>query len=345
MRAQLPAPRLCFPTFLLLGLALAPGFAAAQQNAPALPPLPGADALPEVVARVDGDPITRRELLAQAQTMRIQAIQAGGGDPAQSPDYYGLVLDALIGERLVYADSRTRGVGPSEEEIQNRVQSIIAAYGGQEAFSQALAEQGLDQGLVRRQVEQNLSFDKVMQGEIVPGLEIGEQAMREYYEASKDRMKVPAYYKVRHIMKQVTADAPEADKAKARTQLAILRQQVVEGADFAELARVHSDDARTREEGGEMPWIVLTGREGSFEPAVAALSVGELSGVIETAAGIHLLRLEDTRPPRTRTFEEAQEEIRNVLGAVEAREEIQRRIASLRANAEIEILLPRKAEP
>ena len=78
-----------------------PALAGAQQVAgPGLAPLPAAQELPDVVARVDGDPITKRELLAQAQTMRLQAVQAGAEDPGPLEGFFDLVLDALIAERL-----------------------------------------------------------------------------------------------------------------------------------------------------------------------------------------------------------------------------------------------------
>ena len=351
MRTRIPAPRRFakapFHTSVFVALATlilcqlhSPAPAGGQQVAgPGLAPLPAAQELPDVVARVDGDPITRRELLAQAQTMRLQAVQAGGGDPGSAEGFFSLVLDALIAERLVYADSQSRGVGPTAAEIDERVQAIIAAYGGEEAFEKALTEQGLDRQYVRRQVQQTLSFDKVMQGEIVPRIQIGEEAMQSYYDRYREQMKVPAYYKLRHIMKQIPEETGAEARAAARSQLEALRQQVAGGADLAALAREHSDDARTRESGGEMPWIVLTGSEPSFETAVAALEVGELSQIVETRAGLHLMRLEEVKPARVKTFEEAGEEIRNVLGALEARQEIQRRVASLRANAKIEILM------
>ncbi len=353
MPTETPAPRsvrraLLPTTFALLAAgAWLQGVAGAQEPAPPatqppgapLPPIAAAADLPEVVARVNSHEITRRELLAQAHTMRLQAVQAGASDPAASEDFLKFMLDALINERLVYLDSEARGVGPTDSEIDERLQAVVAAYGSEEAFDKALAAQGLDRGYVRQQVAQTLSFDKIMDSEIVPGIELSEEAIAAYYERTREQLRLPATYKVRHVMKVVPEGAGDAARAAARAQLEDLRRQVLAGADLAALAREHSDDARTREQGGELPWIVLTGREGSFEPAVAALSKGELSGVVETEAGLHLIRLEDVRPARVKTLDEARGEIRNALGALEARNEIQRRVEKLKASAQIEVLM------
>ena len=319
---------------------MAANVAGAQQapRPPQLPPL-AADELPDVVARVNGEEIHKQELLAQAETMRLQAFQAGAGDPAKSEQFLSMVLDALISERLVVAESQARGTGPSEAEIDERVKAVITAYGGDEGFERALTAQGLDRQYVRRQVKQTLSFDHMMNNEIKPTIEIGEEAIQAYYDKFKDNMKVPVLYKVRRIMKRIPEGAGDEAGQAARAQLEALRQQAESGADFATLAKEHSDDEGTREQGGEIPWFPLTGRGGSFETLIAELEVGQLSEVVETNVGMFLLRLEETRPERTKTLEEAREEIVNVLAATEARRVIQGRVQRLRADAKVEILM------
>ncbi len=303
-----------------------------------LPPLATGD-LPEVVARVNGEEITQRELLAQAQTMRMQAIQAGADDPGQSEQFLKLVLDALVAERLVYADSKSRGVEPTPAEIDQRVAQVIEAYGGEEGFESALAAQGLDRQYVRKQVIQTLSFNKVMDSEIKPTLEVSEEEVQAYYDRFKEQLRVPATYKLRQIRKTLPAGASDEAKAAALAQLEQVRQQAVDGADFAALAAEHAEDEKTREQAGEMPWIVLTGRGGKADQVIAGLEVGQISEVFESDAALHLLRLEDHRPERVKTLEEARGEITNVLAASRARQEIQRRVERLRADANVEILM------
>ncbi len=326
--------------FLFCLQVVAASAAGAQQEplVPELPPLPPRE-LPSVVARVNGEEVSRQELLAQAETMRIQAIQAGAGDPGNSEQFLSMVLDALISERLVVDDTQTRGTGPSEAEIEERVKAVVEAYGGDEGFDKALKAQGLDRQYVRRQVTHTLSFDQMMNNEIKPTIEIGEDAIAAYYESNKDNMKVPMLYKLRRILKQVPKEAGAEAEQAARSQLEALRQQAIGGADFAALAKAHSDDEGTREQGGEIPWFPLTGKGGSFETLIAGLEVGQVSEVVETDIGMFLLRLEDRRPERLQTLEEAREQIVNVLSAAEARRVIQGRVQRLRADAKVEVLM------
>lgn len=332
-------PALAVLAWLPTGASAQP--AAEPPTAEASPP--AAADVPDVVARIDGDPVTKRELLTRAQNMRLQAMQSGVEDPSRQESFLLFVLDAMIGERLFYADSLERGLGVSDSQVDEKVAAVVEAYGGSEAFEKALVSQGLDRDFIRQQVKQDMTIDKVMQGEIIPTITVDEEEMQAYYDRFNSQMQVPATYRVRHVMKKPDPASGDAGRAAARSQLEALRQQLAEGADFAALAKEHSDDERTREQGGEMPWIVLTGRENNFEPAVAELEVGEISGVVETPAGLHLIELLEKRPERVQTFEEAKEEIGNVLAAHKAREVIQGRVKELWEQAEVDILLPQPA--
>ncbi len=330
-------------TILFSCLLLAPIAAGAQQapEAPQTPAQPAAGRadLPAVVARIGGEEISSQELLAQAQMMRGQAVRAGVTDPGQAMQFLVMVLDALISERLVLADSQTRGIAPTDAEIEEKLQAVVAAYGGEERFEQALAAQGLDRRYVRRQVTQTLSFDQMMDREIKPGIEVGEEPIAEFYERNKERFQVPALYKVRRILKRIPREAADEAWQAARSELEALRQQVLGGADFAALAQEHSDDQGTREQGGLVPWFPLPDTKDRFATLIAELEVGQVSEVAELEVGMFLLLLEDRRPERVKTLEEARTEIVNTLTAVEARKVIQERVERLRASADVEILM------
>ncbi len=311
---------------------------AQQAPAPQLAPLTAGD-LPTVVARVDGDEISRLELLAQAETMRVEAMRGGVGDPAESEQFLPMVLDALINERLVLADSKSRGVAPTESEISQQMQAVTQAYGGEEALDKALAAQGLDRQYVRQKVMQSLSFDHLMNREIKPDIEVGEDAIRSYYERNKEQMRLPVLYKVRRIIKQFPQEAGDEAKQAIRSQLDEVRQQAAGGADFAALAKEHSDDQDTREKGGELPWFALPGKGDALEQVIAGLDIGQLSEVLQAPGGLLLLKLEERQPERIRTLEEVRGEITNILAASEARRVIQGRVERLRSGAKVEILM------
>lgn len=326
--------RVAFFFPLLVGLGLALASAGSAQTPPADP------SLPEVVARVDGYEIRRTELLAQAQIMRLQMLQAGQPDPGTMPGFVVQVLDAMIGERLVYADLERRGRTIAAAEIERAVAAMAQRYGGEPGLAEALTAQGTDLESLRRQLRQNLTIERVLMDGLAAEVKLGDDTLRQYYDSRPDEHQVPERHKVRHILRRLAADAPASEAERLASELLALREQVLAGADFAALARDHSDDVQSRERGGELPWVRVSQRSSDFERAASSLgTVGQLSDVVRSPAGLHLIQLVDRTPPRVRGFEEMRDEIAARLTAFEVRRQILERVESLRAKASIEILL------
>lgn len=313
-------------------LALQPVVLAAQEA-------PGKE-LPEIVARVNGHEIKRQDLLSQAQVMRLQAMQGGQPDPARTPNFLSLVLNAVIGEHLVYADQKAKGKVASQEEIDQEIAATVERFGSAEAFEKALAADGVDRPTLRQQIEKRLTIDKLLEQEIAPQVQVGDTAVRSFYDQNPEQMKVPELRKVRHILLKVEQGADAAAKAKVKERIDALRQQVIGGADFAALAKEHSEDAETSERGGELPLVPVTGQDSPFTRAIAALSgPGQVSEALESPLGFHIIQLVEVQPPRTRTFEEVRADLGSFLTSQEIKKEVDRRVEQLRSAAKIEILL------
>jgi len=309
------------------GLWLSPAIAAAQTAT--------AKELPQIVARVNGHEVTRAELVAQVREVQAQALRAGGVDPAIDVDFYREALEILINETLIYEDAQSRGVGAGEEDVDRAVASVRSRYSDDAAFDQALADNGSDRQKLRTQLRRALTIEMLIRNEIAPKVGITDEAKRAYYEKNREQMRAPERCRVRHLVIRADAQDKSAARARARELLAQIRG----GADFAALAREHSEDPSSRQQGGELPWILLTDTEQPFQKAISELAAGQLSDVVETEMGYHLIELLERRPAGIRSFEEAAADITHILRRVGVREAIQRRVTALRATAKIEILM------
>lgn len=321
---------------LLLGLWTAvPGARTVQAQAD-----PGL-AFPDVVARIDDYEIRRSELLAQAQVVRLNALQGGGSDPAGSVAFYRQVLEALIGERLMYADLERRGAVASTSQVDAALAHLMEQRGGQDAFMATLEAQRIPLEVIRRQLKQNISIRLLLERDIGTKVRPADEELRRFYDSNLERMWKPERHRVRHILKRVSVMGGEAAKEKAHAELLALRQQVSAGADFTDLARDHSEDAASREQGGELPWIVIVDPEGdAFSKAVAELgTVGQISDVVETPEGLHLIQLMSRDPAVLRTFEQAKAEIAGILTTTRVKQEVLEKVQALRSSAKIEILI------
>lgn len=151
--------------------------------------------------------------------------------------------------------------------------------------------------LIMREVQQMMVFqlrDSVLQVDTF----VTDEELRAMYEEESPEVEVRA----RHIMLQLPVDADQAARDSVAAELAELRQRILDGADFATLARQLSQDPGTAPQGGDLGFFGRGEMVAPFEQAVLALEPGELSDVVRTPMGLHLIRLDDRR---VRSFEEA----------------------------------------
>lgn len=131
---------------------------------------------------------------------------------------------------------------------------------------------------------------------------LSEEELRQRYEAASQRYLTPEARHASHILIEENGDA----EARARD----IYQQIEDGASFEELAREHSDDPGSSDQGGDLGWIEPDDMIEGFEDALYALDeAGDVSEPVETRFGWHIIRLEEIRPPEGMPFEEAREEI------------------------------------
>lgn len=154
--------------------------------------------------------------------------------------------------------------------------------------------------------------------------------LQRYYNDHREQFRVQDEVMVRHILVKADAGDPrQAEAAKAKAQ--DLLKQLRGGADFAALAKQHSDDTVTAVEGGMLGWVGRGRTVPEFEQAAFSLQKGQLSEVVQTSYGFHILKLEDKRAAHLRTLDEVKAEITPVVAAekaAQAAEQLAARVAS-----------------
>jgi peptidyl-prolyl cis-trans isomerase D len=139
-------------------------------------------------------------------------------------------------------------------------------------------------------------------------VKVSEEELRDRYESEKDSYAKPEQRHARHILVKVDKDATaavrEEKKKKAEEVLALARQ----GRDFAELAGEYSEGP-TKDRGGDLGFFARGRRVPAFDEAVFSLKSGEVSGIVETPFGYHIIKLEEIRPAATRTFDQVKDNL------------------------------------
>ncbi len=155
---------------------------------------------------------------------------------------------------------------------------------------------------------------------------VADEDLRAAYAAEVQAAKARTERHAAHILVELGGDR---DREEARSRIEEAKAKIEQGADFAELAKVYSDDFGSAEQGGDLGYSAGNTFPEAFENALASLEVGETSDVVETDAGFHLVKLLDLRAPDVASFEDRREAIER---------ELQERAAKPRLIAEVEAL-------
>ncbi len=235
------------------------------------------------------------EANVRADLSSRQVLAGVGGTTVVTPAQSALALDAFLQKREVQlarfapADYAAQ-VHPTDAEIE-------AYYKQNPAQFQAPEQAGIEY-LV-------LDLDAVKKG-----LAVNEQDLKTYYEQNAARLGGQEERRASHILVAVAKGASAADKQKARAKAEELLAQVRKNPDsFAEVARKNSQDPGSAERGGDLDFFARGAMTKPFEDAAFALGKGEVSGVVETDFGYHIIKVTDVKAPKQRNFEQMKPEL------------------------------------
>ncbi len=162
------------------------------------------------------------------------------------------------------------------------------------------------------QIPMKRSYDLLIadETEIAKAFAIPDAELRRAYEQNRDRFRTPERVHVRHILLK-TADKPKDEIPKIKEKAEALLKQVKDGADFAELAKKNSEDPGSGAKGGDLDWVSRGQTVKNFEEAAFSLKPKEISNLISTEYGFHIIQVLEKQEARVKPFEEVKDELAN----------------------------------
>jgi len=209
-----------------------------------------------------------------------------------------MVLNAMINEKLLYAQAELDSVTVSEDEIEQQLDGqinyFINQYGSRERFEQAY---GMTIDRIRRElrddVKKNVMSQKVKQKKFGT-ITVSRREVEQFYDDYKDSLGViPEKFTIAHIF--INPQKGERVKKAAYELAKKLLDSLKNGANFGELAKKYSDDPGSAAQGGDLGYVKRGVFYPEFEAAAFALKPGELSNVVESPVGYHIIQLIERR--------------------------------------------------
>ena len=159
-------------------------------------------------------------------------------------------------------------------------------------------------------------------------VKVREREVRRYYKKYAENYVTPPEVKARHILLKLIPDAPENEQQEKREQLNKLLAEIKAGSSFEELAKNHSEDA-TSAEGGDLGWFKPGEMVPAFESAAFALEAGQVSEIVQSPFGLHLIKVEERKNEITKSLDEAREEITLILAESRAQKRLEEELDRL----------------
>lgn len=308
-------------------------------TAPAPAPVPAKPMpaqLPEVLARVNGEAVTKVDFDRLVKNMEVSANQP---IPAERRDeLLRSALDQLVTYTVLTQETRVRKVTITDAEIDGNIKQMQSQFPSEQEFKKALAARGMTIEKLRSDARIDLSINKMMEAEVSGQPPPTDAQAREFYDKNPDKFKQDEAVRASHILLRVDEKADEATKKKTLAEAQAVLKQARAGSDFAELARKHSADGSAAQ-GGDLNFFTKGQMVPAFDQAAFAMKPGEISDVVTTQFGHHIIKVTERRPPSTVAFDQVSPRIKEYLTGQQKQERAQAFIESLKQKAKIEVLV------
>lgn len=286
------------------------------------------------------------------------------------------ILNRLIEERLLLQEAKNKKVRVTKVEIERGIDQFkepfsIDAQGKarspshvEKAFQEQLVNEGMTQEQFNKRVEEQLMKLKLIEMEVKSKVEMpAEEEVKKFFDKIKKKIagqsvesagvnedadlnQLSKYFermmgeqvRIRHILIRSSKNDPDSARQEAKKRLGEIVQKLKAGEDFAFLAKKFSEDPISKERGGDLGFIAK-GDIGlpEIDEAISKMKEGEISGIIETEIGVHVVKLIEKKAPHPLEYEDISEDLKNYIAQKNFTKKLEKYIKDLRAKANIKI--------
>ena len=315
----------------------APATAAAQAPAQPEPAKPVPAQLPDLIARVNGEAITRADF---EQAIKAAESRAGSPVPPDQRDrIYRDILEQLIGYKLLVQESKSRNVTVPDAEVEARIIGLKQQFPTEDAFRQALAQQKVTVEQIKSDARQEMAITKLLENEVASKVAVKPEEVQAFYDQNPNSFRESERVHASHILINAPKAADAPTKAHARAKAEAILKDIKAGKDFATLARQNSQDPGSAANGGDLGFFQQGQMVGPFNDTAFSLKPGTVSDVVETDFGYHIIKVIEKQPGRTVPLEEAKPKIQQFLESQNREKQTGAFVTGLRTKGKVEVFI------
>ncbi len=297
-------------------------------------PTGGRELVDRIVAVVNEDVITLSELKRTAT-----AYMRGATDPEQIERVHKTTLDNLIADKLLSQQVKEAKISVTPEDVDKAIDDIVRQNRmTREQLRQAVETRGMDMAQYRSDLESQIVRLKLIDLKVRSRVVVPESDIKVEYERRTSKEEREELLTLRHLFFRWGESPDPAERERVRTRANAARDRLLAGEDFAAVAKEISEGP-TAGDGGLLGEIGRGGLLPELARAVAGLPVMKVSGLIDTANGVHVVRVDSIRKTEPTAYSELRPEIYQRLYQGEVERQMKEWIDDLRAQAAIDVRL------
>lgn len=325
--------------FFVLILVLAAGVAFAgggQESEPVAQT--GQQPLPDDLVATVNDAEISREAYEQAITQTQDRYAQQGQSIAEGDleTFRTDILDQLIAEELLFQEAQDQGLSVEDGEVDSQIEQMRARFEGDEGWQQALEANEVTEEELREQIERNSLIQQLIANAVAQPGEVTDEEVQSFYDENPEFFEQGEQISARHILIDTQELESDADLEDARQRAEEVRQELLEGADFATLAQERSEGP-SAPRGGDLGTFGRGQMVPAFEEAAFALEEGGISEVVQTQFGFHVIQVTEKADTGLAPLDQVSQSIRQYLGQEKQAQVLDDYVEELREEADVRV--------
>jgi len=291
----------------------------------------------ELMAKVNGVDITRDEVDRAVKIMLSQSKAPKPLPEDMMKKAETAALNQLIASELLYQAGKKLDIKDLDKQVDEQLALRKAQFPSTAEYEKILKETGLSEKDLKLLMRKEIVINNLLEKEVASKVKVTDEEVKKFYDDNKEKFKTEESVRASHILIGVDEKASAADKKKAKEKAEAIRKRVAGGEDFAAVAKKEST-CPSAPQGGDLGFFTKGQMVPEFEKAAFALKPAEVSDVVETKFGYHIIKAQEKKAAGTVSFDEAKKNIGEYLKAQKIQKGVNEYLEKLRKDAKIEMM-------
>jgi peptidyl-prolyl cis-trans isomerase SurA len=292
-----------------------------------------------VIAKINDGIVTLSEVEDRAKLIKIGKSAEPGSPILSDKEYKKEALDLILEEKLLIQEGKRLNITVGDNNVEDAVKEIKTANKvPDDVFEAMLAKEGMTLKGYKKKIREQIIISKARNHHLRNRIRIGEKKLRQYYKKNRKSYLTPAKIHVRHILFIFGQNLSETEKELKVDRAKEALRKLKSGMSFKKAAKEYSEDV-SASSGGDLGILERGKMLKEFEDAAFRLKKGQVSPIVKTSYGLHIIKVDKVFPKKYRPYNEVKKEIENSLFAKVAEEQYARWIKELKKEAFLEVYL------